>query len=835
MGKVQIMKRILKAICMCGMISMFFTGCTSIVTPVEVDPVAVQSSVEASVSAAETSGDGVRVVYGEDSLNQQVPDYFQQCMENKFKDLEGKQAFKIMEGHSGATEDIENFQIGNLRDDGAFVYAYTTRMEKDTMPRRVVHCVASYNYRTEESRVIHENVYPRDWEDENEKTRPGADPEEDKESFYLQMDDSVQGTNWDIFVYDNGEVFVYKNDGTVKLQTEIEPFIRECFAKAYSLSASHAMTDGSNRIYLELAVEKERMNIPENPKAGQELVGKNGKKKEEEEDRKAETEMEEKMANRILVYDFQPLNVTMSQKNDNFDAQAEAWGDMTEGKRFKKEPDVKKDWESAVKSVPDKWGGAILQGLNDCPVYTWKDGPKFQYEEEDYICTFRAEKDSYKVYTDMKENTELSQVFIPYGNHFNMVSGTTGDIEPYDPMPLARSYTYVWTETETDADGNETSVEHEEERWQYLARNCRRRTKLGRAYLEGYWLLGETKITSLSNCIDGQVLCSDGKRAYWLQRDGSLISTGFTMKDDYEPGAFRDGSQVYLMASGVDGMMLARDHSWEDTGASAPGLEKLELTYKDIGETYTRGDSDYDKAFEELSDTYIDDSVDIYGNAGYYTYENILRANLTVDSDLASEIKAQGEDMDAYPSSSSRGLLFTSSAKGLVYYDPQEKRSVTLSKGTWYRSWKQGNTYISVGFVNGDNAYGGMDMAYSRVFEYDLDQLYSDTMRDALKALEEQKKKEEASQSLEGETEEETVKEMIDEWDENHKQKWTKVELETAVSQGETFDSDVFDDTQAERASMLESSREQRMNEILYGTGASGETPYETGGAGQAQ
>ena len=133
-------------------------------------------------------------------------------------------------------------------------------------------------------------------------------------------------------------------------------------------------------------------------------------------------------------------------------------------------------------------------------------------------------------------------------------------------------------------------------------------------------------------------------------------------------------------------------------------------------------------------------------------------------------------------------------------------------------------------------------MAYSTVFEYDLDQLYGDTMKATLKALLEQRKKEEeerekekASQSLEGETEEETVKEMIDEWEENHKQKWTKVELETAVVQGETFDTDVFDETQAERESIQESSREQRMNEILYGTSAAGETPYATGGTGQTQ
>ena len=156
------MKRILKAGIGLSIVSMLFTGCGSgsVVSALGIGYQEIEWQTEAY-----NPGD--------------MPDYERKNNDEKFKNLQGQQAFVISEKHSQFVEDIEDFEIGTLLEDGTFIYKYTSRENyagwgsSEDSGIAYVHCVAAYNYRTETFKVIHENFFYR------------YDVNEDEESFYL--------------------------------------------------------------------------------------------------------------------------------------------------------------------------------------------------------------------------------------------------------------------------------------------------------------------------------------------------------------------------------------------------------------------------------------------------------------------------------------------------------------------------------------------------------------------------------------------------------------------------------------------------------------------------
>ena len=230
------MKRILTTILLPMTVAMFFTGCSSLAGDAHVDMTEIESS---AWQEAYTDENGDRRL----DMNEEketMPNYFEQNLTEKFKDLGGKPAFRMEKGHSQKTDDIEAFFIAGLRADKTFVYGYTTRVgsgeeggengsgsgeggagngaesgeggaedgaesgeggaesqeeelilvkDKDNnVP--LVHCGAFYNYDTGEFQVFHETTFTRSQEETGE----------DEESFFMQMSE----TDGQVFVYDNG-------------------------------------------------------------------------------------------------------------------------------------------------------------------------------------------------------------------------------------------------------------------------------------------------------------------------------------------------------------------------------------------------------------------------------------------------------------------------------------------------------------------------------------------------------------------------------------------------------------------------------------------------------
>ena len=87
------MKRILISILLAVSVSMFFTGCNSIVLSVGED-------------------DYVEIPWQVMENWDEMPDYYENNEINKFENLTGDRAFKIKSGHSESFADIADFQIG---------------------------------------------------------------------------------------------------------------------------------------------------------------------------------------------------------------------------------------------------------------------------------------------------------------------------------------------------------------------------------------------------------------------------------------------------------------------------------------------------------------------------------------------------------------------------------------------------------------------------------------------------------------------------------------------------------------------------------------------------
>lgn len=785
--EVLFMKRILGMIALGGLISVFFTGCNSILVEKQEDPVSIVSS----IAATESSGEGIRLNYDPEDANKTAPDYFEQNIRQKFDNLEGKAAFKIKDGHSTKTADLESFQIEDLMEDGTFYYAYITRTDGEGEERQKVHCAAAYNYRTEDFQVLHESYSSFD------------SLEEDQESFYIQVCKKADGDR-DIFVYDNGIGILYDEDGQVRFKAEIESVLRACYNKANSLTITHAMSNGENRIYLELALEKEPLTLPENPEADKNPKGEGDADKEAEE---VEKEIGDKVESLLFTYNFIPIHVSIEQDNVAHQKQKEEWIRMTEGKKYHEtHPGAVADWNVAVKRFPVKWGGGRLAGYKNLDIYSWKQGIRF----EDNSKTFKPVSDTYDNLTNIRLNREFAGTFVMDGDSWYSLGGKTGgEREFFDEEVISREYIYTYTTETTDSEGNPVQEIHEKTMTQKVRVATKLRTSVESAWLEYYGT--DNIIHSLGGCVNGRMLaCSDGE-AYWLDDGGKTLEKD--IEEGMTTGLLEDKNTIYLIQHNGEKMIIEPIKQQSHAG------KRWEIFYNKLTSRYAQGNSPYDEAFEQLNEGRLW-NADVYGNGDYFTEDNIRIVEM--DGDKRRE-----------------GILFTSQNKGIVFYDTISDEAILLAEGSWYRTWNTGDSYLSVGFAKNDTSYESMDVAFARVYEYDLESLFEEAAREVEESearedvsgeestgsQTEDNKETSASQQLfrdpaksgEGFLEDLDLKPMKDTWDEEYKDKRESADFREAEKEGETFDSKAYEESEKKRKEQEEESNEARIDSIVGG------------------
>ena len=187
------MKRILMSGLLCT-ISIFFTGCSSLFSSKGKGYQELKWDVLETEENKADWGEAA-LKEGETAESKEMPDYYETNESTKYEELPGKRAFKFADGHSEEVGDIEDFEIGTMLEDGTFIYGYSTKQSGTDDNRKSVHCVAAYQYDTDNFKVIHENVF--------------NSVDESEESFYIQMCDQEGTSNQSIFVYDNGVGYLY--------------------------------------------------------------------------------------------------------------------------------------------------------------------------------------------------------------------------------------------------------------------------------------------------------------------------------------------------------------------------------------------------------------------------------------------------------------------------------------------------------------------------------------------------------------------------------------------------------------------------------------------------
>lgn len=754
------MKRIVAAMMWGICVSMLFTGCSSLMGSMEVNSKVIGSSV-AVEEATGASQEDIRLNYTDEERNQVPPDYFSQNMENRFEGLSGAQAFQIKAGHCAAqAEGMEDFQIGGLREDGTFIYGYVTRLEQESKPRPMVHCGAMYNYKTGSFQVFHETQYARDGEASGQELDGAAGGEE---SFFLQACPSENGVLGDIFVYDNGEGYLYSGNGDLKFHADVEAFVRAQYADAYDVAITHAVTDGAGKIYMELSVEHEQVDMAP---LEEELSDEEMERRTEELDR----EMEEKSSEVVMVYGFDQMNSYLNQDNQAFESQKAAWIAMTDGEEFEETPSISGDWDRAVMQHPDSWSGAVLSGLGNLPVYQWKAEEVFLLDPQTDLCLFLAEPSTYTPFYKLQGNALLEAVFTVFEGSYSILCGKTGNLEYYNPERMERRYTLVWYEEETNENGETSQVKHSQRRVQSKTVNRSRRARLTQAYIERYWLLDSQKASVLGNLAGEDLICcgADGT-VYRLSPQGEFKETGISLGEDARVGAIQDGETAYMVISWADSLMIAKEDG-------AGGVEDMTVvSYQSLGGGYKSGDTAYDDYFASLNE---EDSLDgdVYSGGAYYTEEHVVQADLNVGRELAAALGEHGlTGLWPREGGTMKGFLLTSESRGLTYYDPGRGEGFVLAQGSWYRSWKQGDTIVSVGFANGDSSYTSLDIANARVYEYSLDTLCREAMEAALAeaVADEEKAARRASEEAAKETDGEGITPPMEEWNREYKEKYT--------------------------------------------------------------
>ena len=233
------------------------------------------------------------------------------------------------------------------------------------------------------------------------------------------------------------------------------------------------------------------------------------------------------------------------------------------------------------------------------------------------------------------------------------------------------------------------------------------------------------KAVSLGKCVDNTIQCTgeDGK-VRWIQPGGSFMDTPYEVSEDTQAGVLVENGVTYYVEYGRESMSIA------------DGQDRQEILYKNLAGSYGAGDSAEDAALEKKYEEDLPQIESVYGN-DYYTEDQVLHGQIRLDQALAGRLAEKGDQgiSALADEDSAQGFLLTSSDKGLVYYAPKSGKSAVLEEGTWFRTWKLGDKYVSIGFLKGEAFYSSSDQAFARVYEYDLSELCNVGMKKSLEEI----------------------------------------------------------------------------------------------------
>lgn len=749
------MKRILIAGLLGAGISVFFTGCSSLVTSNST------RNIDELVAQIQETRDPSQVWEIDDSM--QVPDYNEINEEDKFKNVEGNRAFKIKEGHSEKTEDMDLFDIGTYLEGGTFLYAYSTRVREkgksDTDDREIVHCAAAYNYKTGDFKVFHENTFTR--------------TDQNLESLYIQ---TLEDGSGDVFVYDNGRGYLYDSSLTLSYQMDIETFVRDTFKEgesgyAYSITATHALTDGNDRIYVDLTLEKTEISEVEDVSPDKE-----DDTSEEDADKEADEldkEVDEKTIELILVCDMKSISRSIDQVNLNFDKQVEQWKKMTEGKIFTEAPDAEADWKSVKESNPDQWGVAYLYGMetetwNDetlkkyglegqtgvygTPVFQFKNKEKSFTFKDQYVNTFAPASGTYEGLFNLQGDQELKDVFVIYEDHYYELFGTvetlgdtskSWDSADYDSETIKRQYTYQWTETSTDEEGNLIAEVHTETRTQSLSKKRKRDASLTGEYIIGYWTTYDSGLKSTIDVVKDKILCTNQSFLCWLDQNGG-IQYFLAPGEDVLVEVQQDENKAYMIITLEGGIVVYEmdltKNNWNVWGSAANSFKAISTEQMtQIIEPKEPDAEPVDDFYHDMHNSAEEKLLDGNVQSGKELIQGSMLSKVSVDARKDTLKKLENEGVNAGSASATgNGFLITSFANGLLYFDSGSGKIFQLLDGTWYETWKDGDVMISVGFSNENATYESLDVAFAAVKEYKIDTLYANGLNTILNSYTEE-------------------------------------------------------------------------------------------------
>lgn len=684
--------------------SIFLTGCNSILSAgglLEVESVAAEVPTEATKSSDYSL-----------TAEELAEDYNQ----DRFAGLTGTAAFYMAEQDSKRSEDINYFQIVDITG-SVITYVYETHLLDGAgkTTNQLVHAMYEYDFK----RRSHKERYRS-----HAFTEEGWSAAHKLEhQIYAGKCDTGSGKS--LFLYDGGRLRIYKGDEVI-MDAGLESWITDHYGKGvYGISVTNAVTDGENRIYVELALEINQVETPDAGKAGE--YDPDSRVTDEGSEDKAEDE--KNICSVVLVYHIPDWTDQYLISNMiDFEAYAQAYVNKVEGKELTSIPNPQSDWLDIIKNCRwEDWHVAL--GGKGYSLYQWKAGEVFntRNQNDHEVNTMIPSENSFLAQIPIGTTPQdhlagvlqadgtrnlSGQFYLDEYGHYYRLTGSLG-IPTTLKRGYTRHYTYVYTVTETDADGNTHERRVEEERSDYQKLwYARKATFQTGAYLEGFWLLKDS-VTSASKGYGRRILVQDGSQMMLYQGNGSLQKV-FTAPGEGEAVyAIRDGDRNWMMytTKQLIYLLLLNENADGTMNADLQHIYIIDKSVLNFGHKNNEESAEDRKFMKQVEGKHVAaDADDVYSNADVYTDESMMFGEKLDELIIATQ--HNGVVLLKLDDFRLKNILTEDHpGKG------KEDSVVQISKMTCYRAFRVGSTSYAIGFAAGDHAYERTDIPYAIVYD----------------------------------------------------------------------------------------------------------------------
>ncbi|MEG1145308.1 MAG: hypothetical protein RSE05_08090 [Clostridium sp.] len=682
------MKRILALICF---VSVFFMGCDMVPKPIVTPKPTIAPLNEQQVDK-KAEKDKIQAVKEQ-----------QEQQEKTLETMKGKSAFYIPKEYATEGGELKGFQVLGLQGN-VFYYIYDAGYKSGSSASvdQRAHVLMKYDYRDASYKEIHKFIY---------------EPSEKKgDAFYGQMVETENQNLDQLFLYDNGMIFIYDTTGKKLFERDLNQMLDRYYpinpnGGIVSRDITNVVMDNQNNVYIELSMSD----------------------KEYDENNTDEKELnDDDIESIVLRYRytlFDGQKEFLYQEYENVEAARKAWKKLAEGYTYDAPPDAIGDWKAMQKYYKVKWSGYYLAGRDEKnaiikgpELYSWKpQGEKF-VNMNMFSNSLVPDVKAYERVKNLNKGQKLWPIvpktkgeggtFVLQSGAYCPIWGEAGEVNTINSPDTSRTFTIRVPGVPPAGDTLVKSTQHMKGIPKYMTVD----------------FFGECYTEELALMVYGNVAGDSKRNVILYSQRGYPTAAGVSVADRIKT--------MYLALEG-ETFLVTTDHSQSDivtvqSGTTQSGQHETKIAFQ------------FQKsAGRWMSGSILDGDVLHFTELTATNTKNDKKILDAVKDGVDPSIQAEGGDISLYESPDLYstedilihhdgqgrpvGVIFTSLNNGVVYAALNRPSGDAFTKVYQYRnlplyqSWHvSGDKYIAVGFEKQGN-YTWENILSARVYEYKLD------------------------------------------------------------------------------------------------------------------